>query len=555
MLKRNLRLNIIFFCFIIIGAAIIGRLISLQVFQRDYYRAMAQGQQSDFNAFRGNRGEVFFRGGQILATNIKKDYLFISPRKIKDKEKVAKVLSSILDLEESSTMESVKKNSLFNKIKSDLTKEKKEEILKQNLEGVHFGEESLRSYPQNKVASHLIGFLDKSGKGRYGIEGYYDDILRGREGVCEGVPDIGSSADKGSDIFLTIDYNIQFVAEKLLRKARDEFGAKSGQIIVIDPNSGEILALADFPNFDPNNYTANIDNLEIFQNSATQKLFEPGSIFKPITMAAALDQGKITPETSYFDIGEARIGKDVIYNYDKRSFGRQTMTNVLEKSINTGAVFAEKQLGNNLFLDYLNRFQFFQPTGIDLQGEVFSENREFKKGYKINFATASFGQGIEITPIQLVKAFSAIANGGKLMRPYIVEKISRDNKLKEIKPEVLTEQVISKKTASQLTAMLVSVIKNGPYTRRAKIPGYYVAGKTGTSQVPWSSLGIKRKGYSNKTWQSFIGFAPAFNPKFLILVKLDNPNTGSSEYSATPIFREMAKYIIDYYQIPPDYEQ
>jgi len=546
MLKRW-RINAIFLIFILFGAAIIGRLFFLQVIRRDYYRAMAQGQQGDLQALRGERGKIFFKGGEILATNVEKDYLFISPRNIRDKEGTAKMLSQLLDIDEASLLEKIKKNNSFEKIKSDLTKEEKAKILEKNLNGVHLREETVRNYLQNDIASHLIGFLSKDGEGQYGIEGRYNDILQGEERVLREGTNSNLETNKGVDIFLTVDYNIQFMAEKLLKQAKDDFNIKSGQIIVADPSSGKILALADFPNFDPNNYSE-IKDFEIFQNSVTQKLFEPGSVFKPITMAAALDQNKITPQTSYIDTGEVKIGEDIIYNYGQRAFGKQTMTNVLEKSINSGAIFAENQLGNKLFLDYINRFELFEPTGIDLD-ETFSENKEFKKGYKVNFATASFGQGITITPILLVRAFCAIANGGKLVKPYVVEKISKNGQITETKPEIFSEQIISKKTASQVTAMMVSVVKNGPYTKRAKVLGYYIAGKTGTAQVPEKGV------YStNKSWQSFIGFAPAFNPKFLILVKLDNPETKSSEYSATPIFGEMAKYIIDYYQIPPDYE-
>ena len=544
MLKRW-RINLIFLIFILFGAAIIGRLFFLQVIKGDYYRAMAQGQQGDFQSLRGERGKIFFKEGQILATNVKKDYLYISPQNIKDKEGTAKALSQLLGLEEASLLEKIKKNSLFEKIKSDLTEEEKEKILEKNLNGVYFGEETVRNYPQNNIASHLIGFLSKDEKGQYGVEGSYNDSLQGEECVLREGISSNLEINRGTDIFLTVDYNIQFMAEKLLRQAKDDFNIESGQIIIADPSSGKILALADFPNFDPNNYSE-MKDFEIFQNSATQKLFEPGSVFKPITMAAALDQNKITPQTSYIDSGEVKIGEDIIYNYGQRIFGKQTMTNVLEKSINSGAIFAEKQLGHKLFLDYINRFGLFEPSGIDLD-ETSSENKEFKKGYEINFATASFGQGIEITPIQLVKAFSAIANGGKLVHPYVAEKISKNGQITETKSEISSEQIISKKTASQVTAMMVSVVKNGPYTKRAKVPGYYIAGKTGTAQVPEKGV------YSiNKSWQSFIGFAPAFNPKFLILVKLDNPETKSSEYSATPIFGKMAKYIIDYYQIPPD---
>jgi len=551
---KNWRINLIFLMFILGGAAIISRLIILQIVKADYYRAMAQGQQNDFKILKGERGNVFFQGGQILATNVKRKYLFVSPKKIKEKEKTAKILSQALNIDEKLILEKVKKDNLFERIKSNLTKEEKESLEEKKLAGVYFGEESLRYYPQNYIASHLIGFLNRNAKGQYGVEGYYDDILQGQEGILKKKIYSDLEPNKGADIFLTIDYNIQFMAEKLLTQAGKDFDVKAGQIIVIEPESGKILALADFPNFDPNNYSK-VKNVSEFQDSAIQKLFEPGSIFKAITMAAALDQNKITPQTTYVDDGEVKIGKSIIYNYHRRSFGKQTMTNVLEKSINSGAVFAEKQLGNNLFLDYINRFGFFEPTKIDLQGEIFSQNRELKKGYKMNFATASFGQGIGVTPIQIVRAFSAIANGGRLVRPYVVEKIFKNGQMITTKPELSPKPIISKKTCSQLTAMLVSVVKNGPYTKKAKIPGYYVAGKTGTSQVPWLFLGIKKRGYSNKSWQSFVGFTPAFNPKFLILVKLDNPNTQTAEYSATPIFREMAKYIIDYEQIPPDYEE
>ena len=291
----------------------------------------------------------------------------------------------------------------------------------------------------------------------------------------------------------------------------------------------------------------------IFQNPALQSFFEPGSVFKPITMASAIEEKKITPETTYIDEGMVKISKTPIYNYAKRTYGEQTMTQVLEKSINTGAVFAEQQLGSNLFLEYLEKFGLFEKTGIDLQGEVSSQNQEFKKGYEINFATASFGQGIKITPIQLVKAFSAIANNGKMAKPYLVKKIvNGENVVKEILPE-FSENVISPETSSKIVSMMISVVENG-YSKKTKVPGYYIAGKTGTAQVSWPALGINKPGYSDKTIQSFIGFAPAFNPEFLILVKLDNPATNTAEYSALPIFHDLAKYIIDLWQIPPDYE-
>jgi len=364
----------------------------------------------------------------------------------------------------------------------------------------------------------------------------------------------GENGSEGASLILTLDYKIQFMAEKLLKEAKESLEIESGQIIVIEPDSGKILALANFPNFNPNQYGefAQKGELEIFQNSVSQKIFEPGSVFKPITFAAGLNEGKITPETTYIDKGVVNIGGWPIYNYDGRVYGEIPMTEVLEKSINTGAVFVEREVGHQVFLNYIESFGIFEETGIDLE-EIYSENQEFKKGYEVNFATVSYGQGIEMTPIQLVRAYCAIANGGKLVKPYLVEKILEENKVIETQPEISQDLVISQKTTRQLTAMLVNVVENG-FATRAQIQGYYVAGKTGTGLIPWSVLDIKKDGYSEESWQSFIGWLPAFNPKFLILVKLDKPQTKTAEYSAVPVFQKLAEYIIHYQQIPPDYE-
>lgn len=566
---KNFRINLIFIFLLFSWAAVIGKLFFIQVLHFSFYKALAQGQQKFLSEVQGERGTIFLKDGEReipLAINREWSFCYISPREIKDKEETAENLSRILSLEKDKILERITsrgEESLFLILKQKLAEEEISNLKKINLPGIYLAEESLRDYPQGPLASNVIGFLGGEGEGQYGIEGYFNDLLEGGEGFLEGEKGpLGSlflnSANfladkKGSDILLTIDYNIQFMAEKLLKEAKEKFEIEEGQIIVIDPNSGKIIALTQFPTFNPNYYSEE-KNLDIFQNSAIQKIFEPGSVFKPIIMATALDQEKITPQTTYIDKGQVKIEgwPKPLYNYGNRVYGEQTMTNVLEKSINTGAVFAEQQVTHNLFLEYIEKFGFFDKTGIDLQGEIFSQNKELKKGYEVNFATASFGQGIEITPIQLARAYSAIANGGKLVKPYVVEKILENGKTEETQP-VISSSIIARRTADQLTAMLVSVIENG-YGKAAKIPGYYIAGKTGTAQVPWSALGIDKKGYSDKTIQTFSGFAPAFNPRFLILIKLNNPNTKTAEYSAVPIFHELTKYIIDLWQIPPDYE-
>jgi len=560
------RVNLVFIVFISLWLAILGKLFLVQVLHLDLYKALAQGQQKLLSEFQGERGQIFLKDGEkniSLAVNKTWSFCYVSPNEIKDKNETADSLSKILSLEKNEILDKINsqnEESLFLILKQKLNEEEILEIKKNNLPGVYIAEESLRDYPQDFLASNVVGFLGGEGKGQYGIEGYFNDVLEGKEGFAEGEKGplgllfLNSenllSEKKGSDIQLTIDYNVQFMAEKLLKEAKDKLEFKEGEIIVMDPNSGKIIVLAQFPSFNPNYYSEE-KNLDVFQNSAIQKIFEPGSVFKPITMAAALEEEKITPQTTYTDPGVIRIGGWPIYNYDQRVYpGKITMTEVLEKSINTGAVFAERQVGNDLFLDYINKFALFDKTGIDLQGEIFSQNKELKKGYEVNFATAAFGQGIEITPIQLVRAFGAIANGGRLVKPYVVDKIFENDKISQ---PVISSPIISKRTADQLAAMLVSVIENG-FGKAAKIPGYYIAGKTGTAQVSWASLGEDKRGYSNETIQTFIGFAPAFNPRFVILVKLNNPNTKTAEYSAVPIFRDLAKYTIDLWQIPPDYE-
>jgi cell division protein FtsI/penicillin-binding protein 2 len=277
-------------------------------------------------------------------------------------------------------------------------------------------------------------------------------------------------------------------------------------------------------------------------------------------MAAAINENAINPETTYDDkLGYKMYGSYKVSNYSDHVWGMITMTNALEHSINTGLMFAEEKLGHQKFYNYLENFGFFENTEIDLPGEVHSVNKQLETALEKNnpnntsFPNASFGQGIGITPLHVTASYCAIANGGNLVKPHIVKEIDNGVQKKEIQPET-SGRIVSTETSTKMKTMMISVIENG-YGHLAKIPGYYVAGKTGTSQVPWTSLGENKAGYSPETWQTFLGFAPAYNPRFVALVKLDNPTAvKTSEYSATPIFHDLAKYILDYWQIPYDYD-
>jgi len=564
---KSLKINLILFFVILFWAAIISRLVFLQIIHRDFYKAQALGQQKTLTLVEGKRGEIFIQDKEEnlipLAINKNWPLVFCSPNEIKDKKETARHLSNVLNLDENLIFEKLKSDSFYVKLKDKLTEEEVSKIKELNLTGVYADEILGRYYPQESLASQVIGFLNENREGQYGLEYYYNEILKGEKEFQERsknpwgylVSLTSKNIQEGSDLILTIDYNIQFEAERLLEKAKNDFEIESGQILVIDPNSGKIFAMANFPNFDPNKYRKCAkEDFGIFKNKITQTIFEPGSVFKPITMAAALNEEKISPQTTYTDPGIIETGGWPIYNYAQRTYpGKISMTEVLEKSINTGAVFAERQLGHENFLKYIEKFGIFERTGIDLEGEALPQNKEFKQGRETNFATASYGQGIEMSPIQLARAFCAIANGGKLIKPYLVEKIVQNGEIIETKPQVDSQRIIAQKTDLQLITMLVSVVENA-FTKRARIPGYYIAGKTGTAQVSFAALEIEKRGYSDKTWQTFTGFAPAFDSKFLILVKLDNPKTKTSEYSAVPIFHDLAKYIIDYWQIPPDYE-
>ncbi len=567
----NWRLGLILVLIVLFGAAITSRLFFLQVLERKLYGAQALGQQTTFNSITGSRGQIFCvssqntkgnqSSGDLKSLAINKDSWTISAsaKDISDKNAFAKILSPAIGQKSEQILLELEGEDSYVILQKNLTTPQLEKIKDLNLKGLFWQNEPDRFYPQGEMASQTIGFLGggggPSGSGQYGLEGYYEDILMGKTGILEekqGIESIFSESNKisldGSDIYLTIDYNIQFQAEQLLKDQQKKNGIDSGQIIVLKPDTGRILALANFPNFNPNQYSKEPD-LGIFQNSAVQKLFEPGSIFKPFTMAAAINEGKITPDTKYTDTGSLAFGIKTIRNFNDKVYGEQTMTQVLENSINTGAVFAEEQLDHKTFFNYIEKFGFTSGTGVDLQGEVYSQNSSLKNGPDMNYATASFGQGIELTPLQIARGFCAIANGGKLVRPYIVDKVVSGGDEVYTKPEI-SRPVVSQQTTLQINSMLISVVDNG-FNSVAKIPGYYLAGKTGTAQVPL----VGGKGYDpDKTIQSFVGYGPALNPQFLILVKLDNPKVSSSSLSAVPVFKQLAQYIINYWQIPPDYD-
>lgn len=542
---KNWKINLIFIIFALAGGAVIGQLANLQIKQGAYYDALASGQKGISVNPEMHRGGIFLSNGVCLARNKNKTFLHITPAKLGEGflEKSAGELAGLLGLSQEQLLAEIAGHESIKKEAPSANLADLQAYLKQQgSAGLWLEPTEIRDYPQAEMASQALGFVNSQSAGQYGIERFYDDYLNGQN---HKVFEAASQAGRGADVFLTLDYNIQYMAEKLLKQAKEQWDIDSGQIVVEDPISGKIIALANFPAFNPNAY-GQVSDLSIFLDSASQKLFEPGSVFKPVTMTAGIEERLVTPETTYVDSGFADIGGKKIYNFGQRVWGEQSMIDVLEESINTGAVFVEQQLGNAVFWKYIKNFGFLEKTGIDLPGEAASANQGLKNGYPRDFAAASFGQGIMVTPLQILRAFSAFANDGQMVQPYLVDKIVLPNGQEIVHQPVTAKKVISETTANQLAAMLISVVKNGA-GRAAKIPGYYIAGKTGTAQVP------VKGGYSDTaTVQSFVGFFPALKPQYLIIIKLDNPKgVDSSGRSAAVYFHDLAKYIIDLKQIPP----
>ncbi len=527
---------------------------------------MAQAQHSIYKKLLPSRGEIMIVDQQSqeavpLAANIEKYLVYAVPQEVQNPKNTAESLATVLGMKPEEVL--VKVTGLDRKyvpIKKQLTDDERQKVEELKLPGIYFDAEESRSYPQKNLLSQVLGFVgygsDSKKAGLYGLERFFENDLAGKAGELRQEKGVGGEwiyggqrdyqpAEDGVNLVLTIDRTIQFKAESVLRDTVQKHGADSGSILVVNPSTGAILAMAGSPDFDPNEYNKQTDP-KVFLNETTTGNYEPGSVFKPLTMAAVINEGKITPDTTYTDTGEVVIDKYTIKNSDKKAHGIQTMTQVLEKSLNTGVIFAKEQIGNKIFFDYIKKFGFGKATGIELP-ETKGNLDNLKANIAASFHTAAYGQGITVTPLQLVQAFTALANQGKMMKPYLVQsKIYPDGKTQNTKPQELA-QVVSDKTANTVAAMMVSVVENG-HGKKAAVPGYYIAGKTGTAQV----AGKDGKYDENNNIGSFIGFGPVENPKFLMLIRVDHPRDVTyAETTAAPAFGEMAQFILNYYQVPP----
>ncbi|OHA04184.1 MAG: hypothetical protein A3J58_01130 [Candidatus Sungbacteria bacterium RIFCSPHIGHO2_02_FULL_52_23] len=563
--ERRIRAVLLFF--LVACAVLVGRLFIMQVVRHSQYTNLAikqHGLTEELSSERGMILAVDKDGAEVpLALNKTYKVLVASPKTIKHPEETASLLASVFSLNQADVLARLSKaGDPYEIIARRIESQAAEEFLQRGIEGISFEDEMRRVYPNGTMASHLLGFVSGATggeSGQYGIERFFENELSGAVGLLSGMKDASGfllalgrrvihPPENGSSVTLTIDYSVQRKAEDVLAAAVSKWGASSGLVIVLDPKTGRILAEASRPAFDPNAFSGEKD-FSIFLNPAVEASYELGSVMKPITMAAALEEKKVTPDSTYNDTGEVRIGSFTIRNFDGNAYHTQTMTQVLEKSLNTGLVHVARLLGKAKQEEYFGRFGFGDKTGIDLPGEVAGDLSNLEHGRDSDFATASFGQGIAVTPIQLAAATAAIANKGVLMKPYVVEKIRDDSGNETMRSPETVRSVISPETAETLTKMLVSVVKNG-YEDRAGVKGYLIAGKTGTAQIPRRD----GKGYmEDGAIHTFVGYAPAFDPKFLILIQLNEPKGNRfAANTLTPVFHDLAEFILHYYEVPPD---
>lgn len=561
--KRMVTLTVLLFLAFLV---IVGRLFQLQVVSGSDYRSLAQDQYTLVKKLTPVRGEIKIMdhySGQpyTVATSLDKDLAYAVPESITDQQAFAKSVSEILGMTMDDVMSKISDRSKkYVVLKHELSDDEESRLKALKLTGLNFDPETVRFYPENAFLSQVLGYVgyaDTEKTGRYGLEQYFNTQLSGTPGSIDQEKDASgvwifggkrdvTPAQNGQTLVLTIDKNIQFQTESILKEAVTDHGADSGSAIVMDPKTGAILAMATYPSFDPNQYSK-AKSPQVYSNQPTVGSYEPGSIFKPITMAMAVNEGKVGPGTTYVDTGEINVDGFKIQNSDHKAHGTQTMSQVLEESLNTGAIFAKDQIGNKLFTDYVHRFGFGKDTGIELP-EAAGNLSGLNTNVEVNFDTATFGQGINVTPIQLMQAYSAFANGGKMMKPFIVgSTVDYKGKSTVTVPQVVG-QPISAQTASAISAMLVNVVELG-HGKKAGVKGYYVGGKTGTAQVPRQD----GKGYDpNDNIGSFIGYAPIEDPKFIAIVRVNHPrDVQFAESSAAPAFGKIAQFLLNYFNVQP----
>ena len=547
-----------------IAVVLVGRLFFLQIIDKSDLQAKNLSQVQVDRKLQSPRGTIYDRNGRPLAMSVVTKSLYADPKMIKQSpSEVAELIAPYVTMSKEDIVKSLQEDTAFVWIDRMMEPEKSKAVAQliedKNLEGLNFVEESKRYYPNGNLAAQVLGFVGTDDKGLDGLEMVLDDELKGgiqKELVAtdrKGNAIFGSVLskylpDKGKSVTLTIDASIQFIAERALDKAMEDTGAKHASVIVMDPKTGEILAMANRPTYDPNHYSQGSE--EDFKNIAVTNLYEPGSTFKPIIASAALASGKWKLDQVYNDKGSFVANGHVMQNWNGEGYGPVRLIDILKFSINTGMAEIGTTTGADILSKYVRNYGFGSKTGIELPGEGAGILYNPEDMSKLDVATMSIGQGIAVTPLQMVRAFGALANGGAMMKPHIIKSYSNSQgDVTSTTETSVVGQPVPAETAKTIVDILEKEVSEGGGTK-AMVEGYHFAGKTGTAQ----KLDTKHGGYLDGQYiASFIGFGPVEDPKFVVLVVIDDPQKGSYYGSqiAAPVIKDIVSQLVRYYQMSP----
>jgi cell division protein FtsI/penicillin-binding protein 2 len=545
--NQSKRLWIVAIGIVLFTIILVARLVKFQVLDREMLSEYSDGEY--IWDYIPARGTIYDRNGAVFAANSAEYQIGASPNFVIEPEEVAEFLAPLIEQEVYQLKAKLQSNRPYILLASRVPYQTAKLIREQEFDGVQIEPLPRRLYPQGKLMSQTIGIMDFNGDGQTGIEGYYNRELAG-ESVSQirsysplvFVPEV--KARSGVDLVLTIDRQVQYTVEDHLQRALENYEAESGSIIVMDPRTGAILALASEPTFDPYFYYKG--DPEVIHNPVVSKQFEPGSVIKLITMAAALDSGVVTPDSTYYDNGELFVGGHKTVNWTREAHGTVDMTTLLAQSLNVGAATLALWMGTDTYYDYMQEFGFGRPTGIDLLYEAgglmpLPGDPLWEESF---LATNAYGQSLAVTPIQMITAISALANDGKMMQPYLVQEIRGENSSYVTQPKVIS-QPVSKFAAQQVTAMAVNALNTA--IPQAQVPNYTVAGKTGTAQIAENGIYLP-----DAVIGTFVGYLPADDPEIVVYVKLDRPGIPWGSQTAAPTFATLARDLVVLLDIPPD---
>lgn len=554
------RLPVLAFCLTFCFAVIIGQLVHYQVLDHSALAATANRQRTWTKEVASNRGYIADANGHILALQVVEWQIDVSPSLVAKPDELANRLAELLGLPREDIYRQLTSKDPWVRLASRVDYETGEAINALQVDGITCIPIHRRSYPEKELMAHVLGIVNDTGDGFYGVEGYYNQELKGTVGLRRVEqnplgeelplpPQEESFARPGASLVLTLDRNIQYIVAEELQRALEEYGAKSGTVLVMEPRTGAILASYSYPNYDPNNFAQ--ADIDLLADPVVSKMWEPGSIFKIVTWAAGIDSGTISPGTTFYDEGALEVGGRVIQNWDRQGHGLVSMVDGLVNSLNTVAAYTSTSMGKDTFYTYLRRFGFGALTQVDLasEGPGMMKLPGDSNWFPSDLGTNSFGQGIAVTPVQMLAAVASVANHGTLMQPYIVKEfiIQDEDGPRRITVEPMAiRRAVSAETAATMTDMMVQVVEEG--APKAAVPGYRVAGKSGTAQIP------EPYGYNpTDTIAAFVGFAPADDPRFVLLVKLDRPSVSPwGTQTAAPAFQAIAQRLLIYMQVPPD---